>query len=80
MDIKAIAEQGVLRPLTDPPDDYTQGWNDAWEVAHSPAQCGHARANWKDPKFGTPEYDGDERCEVCSEVRRLRPAKKGKKK
>ena len=32
---------------------------------HAPASCGHARANWKDPKFGTPEYRGEEQCEVC---------------
>jgi len=47
---------------------------EAWKIAHEPAKCGHARANWKDPKYGTPEYDGDERCEVCAEVERLREA------
>lgn len=45
-----------------------------WDTAHEPAKCGHARANWKDPKYGTPEYDGDERCEVCAEIERLREA------
>lgn len=61
----ATGEVIELRPLTDPPDDYTIGWIHAWELAHDTAGCGHARANWKDPKYGTPEYDGDERCEVC---------------
>lgn len=37
-----------------------------WDLAHSAAQCGHARANWKDPQFGTKEYMGDERCEACA--------------
>ena len=42
----------------------------AWDLAHSPAKCGHARANWKDPRYGTPEYQGEERCEVCEQVTR----------
>ena len=54
------------QPLTDPPDDYSRGYHDGWAAAHAPAKCGHAAANWKDPKFGTPEYDGDERCEICA--------------
>ena len=34
-------------------------------LAHESAGCGHARANWKDPKWGTTEYTGEERCEFC---------------
>ena len=41
----------------------------AWNLAHEPAKCGHARANYKDPKWGTPEYDGDEKCEFCVALR-----------
>lgn len=44
---------------------YNLGFRDGWELAHEPAECGHARANWKDPKFGTPDYRGQERCEFC---------------
>jgi hypothetical protein len=62
------------RPLTDPSDDYTQGWIDAWNMAHSPAPCGHARANWKDPNFGKPEYQGDERCEICAALDAVKAA------
>jgi hypothetical protein len=39
-----------------------------WNLAHEPARCGHARANWKDPAWGTPEYDGDEKCEACTAI------------
>lgn len=51
-----------------PEDEYSRrlGFEEGWSVAHEPALCGHARANWKDPNFGTPEYDGDERCEFCA--------------
>ena len=44
------------------------GYNGGFEIAHEPAPCGHARGNWKDPVYGTPEYDGDERCEACAAV------------
>ncbi len=48
--------------------EYRQ-WHEAgWAHAHEPARCGHARGNCKDPNYGTPEYDGDERCEVCALV------------
>lgn len=45
-------------------DGYCEGWN----RAHEPANCGHARANYKDPKWGSPEYRGEERCEFCAAV------------
>ena len=45
---------------------------EGWDVAHEPARCGHARANYKDPEFGTPEYKGNEKCEACAEVEALR--------
>jgi hypothetical protein len=37
-----------------------------WSLAHGAAQCGHARANYKDPLYGTAEYQGNERCEACA--------------
>lgn len=37
-----------------------------WDLAHEPAKCGHARANYKDPKYGTPDYQGEEECEFCT--------------
>ncbi len=46
-------------------DDYARGYRDGWATAHEPASCGHARANWKDPLFGTPQYRGQEKCEIC---------------
>jgi hypothetical protein len=42
------------------------GFREGWRLAHEPARCGHARANYKDPKYGTLEYQGDEKCEACS--------------
>ena len=39
-----------------------------WNLAHEPAKCGHARANWKDPQWGTPEYKGHEKCEACQAI------------
>src|SRR5258708_1887157 len=57
---EAQAELATLRTQVD------TVYAEAWDLAHSPAKCGHARANWKDPKYGTPEYQGDERCEVCA--------------
>ena len=46
--------------------DWTKDAEAAWSLAHEPAKCGHARANCKDPKFGTPEYEGNEKCEFCA--------------
>ena len=54
-------------------DDYHRGYRDGWETAHAPAACGHARANWKDPKFGTPKYNGEEKCEICESILALAP-------
>ena len=45
-------------------DTFEKGWT----TAHEPAKCGHARANWKDPQFGTTEYAGNERCEFCDAI------------
>lgn len=39
-----------------------------WNLAHEPARCGHARANWKDPEWGTPAYKGHEKCEACQTI------------
>lgn len=41
-----------------------------WSLAHDPAKCGHARANYKDPNYGTPEYHGDEKCDACEAEKR----------
>ncbi len=46
-------------------------YSEGWATAHEPAPCGHARANHKDPEFGTPEYKGNEKCEACTEVEEL---------
>lgn len=50
---------------------YLKGHRDGSDLAHEPAKCGHARANYKDPSFGTPAYQGNERCEFCEAVQRL---------
>ena len=63
---KLIAAVEALREKAD------NAWNEAWDLAHEPARCGHVRANYKDPKFGTPEYKGNEKCEACAEVEALR--------
>jgi hypothetical protein len=42
------------------------GWEEGWDRAHEPAKCGHARANYKDPKYGTSKYAGEEECEFCA--------------
>ena len=47
-------------------------WEEGWSLAHEPARCGHARANWKDPNWGTAEYEGAEKCEFCEAVEALR--------
>ena len=51
-----------------PEDEYSYrvGFDEGFTMAHEPAGCGHARANWKDPNYGTPEYDGNEQCEFCA--------------
>ncbi len=41
------------------------GFGRGWQMAHESAGCGHARANWRDPKYGTLDYDGAEFCEMC---------------
>ncbi len=46
-------------------DLFKQQQERGWNLAHEPAKCGHARANYKDPDFGTPDYGGNEKCEVC---------------
>ena len=58
-----------------PEDEYSYriGFDEGFTMAHEPAGCGHARANWKDPNFGTPEYDGREECEFCSALAALEP-------
>ena len=58
--------------LTDPKQ--RAAWEDGWELAHEPARCGHARANYKDPNYGTADYRGEEKCEFCSGVERGREA------
>ena len=54
-----------------PEDEYAYqlGFERGWMAAHENAPCGHARANWKDPKYGTREYEGEERCEFCDATR-----------
>ena len=46
----------------------TKGEEFMWNLAHEPAKCGHARANWKDPQWGTPAYKGNEKCEACQAI------------
>ena len=41
------------------------GYGDGWHAAHEAAPCGHAHVHWRDPNWGTPDYDGDETCDVC---------------
>lgn len=43
-----------------------------WALAHESAKCGHARANWRDSNYGSEAYSGDEKCEVCAEMERLK--------
>ena len=52
--------------------EQADAWEDGWSLAHEAARCGHARANWKDPNWGTPEYKGDEKCEACAAVAKAR--------
>jgi len=61
-----------------PEDEYSHriGFEQGWMASHENAPCGHARANWKDPNYGTPEYDGDERCEFCAALASQAPAHK----
>lgn len=59
-----MADQISKVDLTDPVQ--MTAWEEGWNLAHEPAKCGHARANYKDPNFGTPEYRGDEKCEFCA--------------
>ena len=67
---KLLAQLTWLSSLKPDEQSYNNGYNAGWSAAHEPARCGHACGNWKDPKFGTPEYNGDERCEVCEEIQR----------
>ncbi len=45
---------------------YRVGFDEGFTMAHEPAGCGHARANWKDPDYGTTDYSGNEKCEFCA--------------
>ncbi len=45
-----------------------KAFDEGFQMAHDPAKCGHARANYKDPAWGTPEYAGNEQCEACAAV------------
>lgn len=42
------------------------GFDEGFSLAHERASCGHVRANWLDPQYGTPEYAGNEKCEACA--------------
>lgn len=53
--------------LTDP--KLMEAFEAGWDLAHEPARCGHARANWKDPNYGTPKYKGHEKCEFCAALK-----------
>ncbi len=55
-----------------------KAWEEGWSLAHEPAKCGHARANYKDPKWGTSEYQGDEKCEACAQIEIYRSRVKAK--
>jgi hypothetical protein len=72
---KLRCENEWMRSLKPEELSYRNGIIDGFQQAHEPARCGHARGNWKDPKYGTPEYKGDERCEVCELVKALRKRK-----
>ena len=48
-----------------------EGFDEAWDICHEASECGHARANRKDPKYGTPEYKGEEKCEFCEKLAKL---------
>lgn len=50
----------------EPNESLLRAFEQGFQLAHEPAECGHARANYKDPKFGTPEYHGEEQCEFCA--------------
>ena len=54
-----------------PEDEYSYrvGFDEGFTMAHELAGCGHARANWKDPNYGTAEYEGEERCEFCEALK-----------
>lgn len=68
-DLDAAGLVIVQREPTEKMDDlnaeYQRGYSEGWDVAHEPAPCGHARANWKDPEYGTDDYKGNEVCEFC---------------
>ena len=56
---------------------YARGFVEAECLDYEPAKCGHARANWKDPNWGTPDYKGEEKCEACAAVAAARIAGAG---
>lgn len=58
-----VREADLINPT------YRRGYMDAWDLLHSTMACGHARANLRDSKWGTPEYSGEEECEVCAALR-----------
>ena len=45
--------------------------NIGFEEAHKLRSCGHSVGDYRDAKYGTPEYDGDESCVGCDSQRQL---------
>jgi len=46
--------------------------NIGFENAHELRKCGHSVGDYRDPKYGTPEYDGDEECVGCQSVQKIK--------
>lgn len=58
--------QAAAKSWEEQSGDYRSGFNAGWDMAHESLLCGHARANLRDPKYGTTAYQGEERCEMCA--------------
>ena len=45
--------------------------NDGFELAHESAKCGHARANYRDPKYirGMSTESDSSKCEFCEALK-----------
>lgn len=62
----------ALRRVTQRIRDEVEIFHEGFATAHENAGCGHARANWRDPNYGTDNYRGEERCEFCDALTKAR--------
>ena len=69
LQLRSYASPGFLGAVDDP--IYMEAMRIegmGFEEAHELRPCGHSRGDYRDPKYGTSEYAGDERCVACDQI------------